>query len=336
MRERRIWRNFDWVLFIAVALLVVFGVVMIYSATRGEGDAEVERAWLNQAYIGLAAVFLFMLPIAALDYRALKNIWPLVFGITLAALALVLVIGTEQFGARRWFRLAFFDFQPGEMAKVTLAIVIAQIISSGHGRRPYLATIAISGAVVAPCVFLIMRQPNLSTALTIVFMWLVMIFVGGLARQHVTLIGTVALVLVILFVGLALFPSDAVETNEQAAAARAAQAASTPAGAVATPAPAGGLIRDYQVKRFETLLFGGQPGESYQSEQALIALGSGGLIGKGYLKGTQTQLRYFPVRHTDFIFSVVGEELGFAGARPQPGAVAGGDSAHLARGVTRA
>jgi len=85
--------------------------------------------------------------------------------------------------------------------------------------------------------------------------------------------------------------------------------------ATPTPAPGeNGLIRSYQLRRIQNLLFGGEQGENYQSDQALIALGSGGMFGKGLLQGTQTQYGYFPVRHTDFIFSVIGEELGFVGA----------------------
>jgi rod shape determining protein RodA len=235
----------------------------------------------------------------------------------------VLFFGQENFGARRWYNIGgFFDLQPGELAKIILAISIAKFISDRQGRRPYLETIFLSGLMAMPCVALIMLQPNLSTALTIVFMWLVMIFVGGLEREHLTLIAGAAFAAVALFVLITQLPSE-IEETKVAPTPIATQplANSSPTTKIApTPTPATasreqGFIRGYQIRRIENLIFGAEtPGENYQSEQALIALGSGGILGKGYLQGKQTQLRFFPARHTDFIFSVIAEELGFIGA----------------------
>ncbi len=321
MFDRRVWRFFDWVLFVIVIALLVIGVVMIYSATRG--DPQIERLWLDQAFTALAAIFVLLI-VAAFDYALLKNFAAPLYVISVAALALVLVIGEARFNARRWFNLGGFDLQPGEVAKVLLTIVLARFIADRQGRRPYLETIVLSGLLVLPCVVLIMLQPNLSTALTIVFLWLAVVFVGGLEREHVVTIGIASVALLGSLIFITRLPSGAVETNEQAAAAAAGQnvAQVSPGGRPGAPAPivapeaeaTSGLIRAYQIRRIESLLLGGEQGENYQSEQALIALGQGGLFGKGFLRGTQTQLRFFPVRHTDFIFSVIGEELGFAGA----------------------
>lgn len=312
MLDRRIWRQFDWLLFVAVVALLTIGVVMIYSATQR--DPVIRGLWLDQAFTAVGAVFVLLI-LTAFDYALLRNLTPLLYALTIGMLVLVLVIGQESFGARRWFRLPGFDLQPGEVAKVLLTIVIARFVADREGRRPYFETIVLSGLLVLPCVGLIMLQPNLSTALTIVFLWVTVIFVGGLAREHITILGGAAVALLLAFLVVTRLPSEPVPTNDQAAAASAGLPTAPPAPG-ATPAPAAsteGIIRGYQLKRIENLLFGGQQGENYQSEQALIALGSGGMFGKGLLRGTQTQYGYFPVRHTDFIFSVIGEELGFAG-----------------------
>lgn len=320
MIERRSWRHFDWILFVAVIALIAMGVVMIYSAALG--DPPISRLYIAQAFTGLFAVVLLIVT-ALVDYKLLKNFGFLSYLVALSSLILVLVLGEERFGARRWFDLGGFELQPGEVSKVLLTITLAQFIADRQGRRPYLETLLLSGLLIAPCVVLIMLQPNLSTALTIVFLWLTMISVGGMQREHLAVIGTglgMAL-LVGLFAVIVQLPADPVETNEQAKAAAAGtpQAAAVPGNrdpaAAVTPEPAQQvqLFRAYQWQRILRLVQPGDPGDNYQSEQALIALGSGGLWGKGLLNGTQTQGRYFPVRHTDFIFSVIGEELGFAG-----------------------
>jgi rod shape determining protein RodA len=293
--------------------LLAIGVVMIFSATQR--DPVIRNLWLDQAFTAVGAVFVLLL-LAAFDYALLRTLTPFLYALTLGMLVLVLVIGQESFGARRWFRLPGFDLQPGEVAKVLLAIVIARFIADREGRRPYFETIVLSGVLVLPCVGLIMLQPNLSTALTIVFLWIAVVFVGGLAREHITILGGAAVALLLAFLVVLRLPSETVPTNDQAAAESAGIATPTAVAPGATPAPAPpaeGLIRSYQLRRIENLLFGGQQGENYQSDQALIALGSGGMFGKGLLRGTQTQYGYFPVRHTDFIFSVIGEELGFVG-----------------------
>lgn len=314
MLDRRTWRQFDWLLLVAVIGLLIIGVVMIYSATQR--DPVIRNLWLDQAFTAVGAVFVLLL-LAAFDYALLRNLTPLLYAITLSMLVLVLVIGQESFGARRWFRLPGFDLQPGEVSKVLLTIVLARFVADREGRRPYFETILLSGLLVLPCVGLIMLQPNLSTAMTIIFLWIAVIFVGGLAREHVTILGGAAVALLLAFLVIARLPSETLPTNDQAAAESASLSTpaspGTPAGAPTPAPPAEGLIRSYQLRRIENLLFGGQQGENYQSDQALIALGSGGMLGKGLLKGTQTQYGYFPVRHTDFIFSVIGEELGFVG-----------------------
>ena len=275
MPDRRLWRHFDYTLLFAIIVLLLGGVAMVYSASRG--DPEIEGTPIAQAITAMAGVIV-LLVIAVIDYTLLKNISWVFYSLTLMSLAAVLVVGAVRFGARRWFELGSFDIQPGELAKLALGIVFAKFIADRQGRRPYLETVILSALLLAPCIGLIMLQPNLSTALTIVFMWLAIVFVGGLERQHAVIMTVAALAMIILVTQL-------------------------------------GLIEDYQVRRFQQLLgINVAPGETYQSDQALVALGSGGWLGAGFAQGQQSQLRFLPVRHTDFIFSVIGEELGFIGS----------------------
>lgn len=275
MPDRRLWRHFDFVMIGLIVALLIGGIAMVRSATRG--DPVIEGLPFAQAVTALAGLGVMLLVVVT-DYSLLKNVAIPLYALTLASLAAVLVFGTDRFGARRWFQIGSFDLQPGEIAKILLTVVLAYIISSRQGRRPYFETIGLTLLAVAPCVFLIMRQPNLSTALTIVFIWLAIVFVGGIERQHavVMVVAGIAMILIIQQLG---------------------------------------LIQTYQVERIEKLLgINVAAGDTYQIDQARLALSSGGLTGLGYQSGTFSQLRLVPARHTDFIYSVIGEELGFAGA----------------------
>lgn len=308
MPDRRYWRHFDYLLVILLALALTGGVAMVFSAARG--DPQIASTPVNQAITGIVG-FVALLLVAVLDYQLLGNLSRFLYGITIGALALVLVVGTENFGARRWFNLGGFDLQPGEIAKLAMVVIIAHFISSRQGKHSYISTIILSGLMLAPVIVLILLEPNMSTALTILFVWMIMVFVGGLGSQEMPYVLSAGIILVVMVVGLSVLGSG----DESAAPAAAPAAVATNPASPPTPAPGGiSLVQDYQIKRVQQLLFGAKtPGETYQSDQALIALGSGGLFGQGFLQGQQSQLRFLPVRHTDFIFSVIGEELGLVG-----------------------
>ena len=275
MPDKRLWRHFDFVLLIGLLLLLIAGIAMIYSASRG--DPEIERTPTDQAITALIGIVLILV-ISLVDYTLLKNISIGIYALVLISLVAVLAIGVERNGAKRWFELGTFDVQPAELAKLMLGIVIAKFVADRQGKRPYLETVGLSFLLILPCLYLIQRQPNLSSTIIILFMWLAIIFVGGIERQHVIIMGVTAVAMVFLVIEL-------------------------------------GLIQSYQVDRLNQLFnINVQAGDKYQSDQALIALGSGGWLGQGFAQGQQSQLRYLPVRHTDFIFSVIGEELGLVGA----------------------
>lgn len=275
--KRYMWRDYDWLLLGLVVLLLAGGVAMIYSATRG--DPVIERLPLDQAIIGVLGLFILFL-FSGLDYRLLKMLgWP-TYAFTVLILALVLVFGVVRNDARRWFNFGLFEVQPGEVAKVLLAIFFAKFIADRDGRHSYISTVLISFALLLPCIVLILQQPNYSTAITIVIIWAAIVFVGGVDRQHL-IFAVAATILLVVFV-----------------------------------TQFSNVLPPYVQRRITLFLDPSSVSEAgrYQQTQALIALGSGGVFGQGFLQGQQSQLRYFPVRHTDFIFSVIGEELGFIGA----------------------
>jgi rod shape determining protein RodA len=275
MPDRRLWRHFDFLLLIGLILLLIAGTAMVYSASRG--DPVIERTPTDQAITALIGMVL-LLVISVIDYTLFKNIAVAIYAFVIFTLVAVLIVGAERFGARRWFEFGGFDVQPAEVAKLLLGIVLAKFVADRQGKRPYLETVALSFLLILPCIVLILRQPNLSSALIILFMWMAIIFVGGIERQHAVIITVTAVAMAVMVIQL-------------------------------------GLIQPYQIDRMQKLLnINVAAGDTFQSDQALIALGSGGWFGQGFAQGQQSQLRFLPVRHTDFIFSVIGEELGLVGS----------------------
>ncbi len=280
MSSARLWRYFDWWLLVLMVALIALGVAMIFSTART--DPEIANAWLDQIVVALIGLLALIL-VSLVDYTLLRYFATPAYLVTLALLGLVLVFGVERLGARRWFNLGGFDFQPGELAKLTLGVMLAKVVADREGRASYVTTLLLSLALTLPAVALILRQPNLSTAVTLLFIWLNVAFVGGLDANRALLFGVVGL----LAIGAGLFATLVLNVP---------------------------LLQEYQLRRIEILLgLQENPGDRYQIEQALIALASGGLWGEGYGQGIQTQLRFLPARHTDFIFSSIGEELGFVG-----------------------
>lgn len=271
MISSRIWRKFDFVMTGLALLLVLYGVAMISSATRGTEDLQdLWRTQLFRAAIGFGLMAL----VAAIDYRYYRSLYkPFYFGVLLI-LAVLFIIGELTQGTLRWLGPGG-SLQPSEPAKLVVIITLAKILSDHDGRLSYFRYVLWSLLVVAPPIVLIFLQPNLSTSIIIIFIWLVMTLVAGMQLFHLGLLAGV--------------------------------------GALLTP----GfwlVLEDYMRERL--LLFlnpTSNPDDYYNVQQALISIGSGGWLGKGFGNGTQSQLRFLRVRHTDFIFSVIGEELGMLG-----------------------
>ena len=281
MFERRLLKNLDWPLVAAVMALALFGLAMIYSATFSNRDltgGDALRLVKRQALwlgVGLVAAAVF----AYVDYQRWGRLHRLIYAAVVIGLLGVLAWGHAAGGAARWVGVGSMRFQPSEFAKIGVVITLAAMLARrGQGA----SQLGMAGAALVhvgiPAV-LIALQPDLGTALVLAVLWFVMLFLAGARKRH---LAVAALAVAVLFAGAWRFD----------------------------------VLRPYQKARLAVFLNPGVDplGSGYHVIQSKIAVGSGQLRGKGYLDGTQSQLHFIPAQHTDFIFTVVGEELGFVGA----------------------
>jgi rod shape determining protein RodA len=271
MFERRLHYHIDWAMLGAIAALCSISLMQIYSATGGRSALYITQIY--SIILGLVAMVVCL----AIDYRSLADKSHFIYLGVVALLVYVLLFGAVRGGARRWIDLGAFSLQPSEFAKATVALVLAKFF--GESRRGALTRVdlVIAAAITAVPVFVIMRQPDLGTAVTLLPALFAIAYVAGMPMR---IFGVLALV-----------------------------------GVLAAPIAWKFVLQDYQKGRIETFLDPSQDarGAGYQQIQARITTGSGGVWGKGFMKGTQGQLRFLPVAHNDFIFSVLAEEHGFAG-----------------------
>lgn len=266
--------DFDYVLFAVTIILLLFGVMMIASATR-DVDSLADRVNSQIVYsvVGVAIVLI----LAALDYRILTGMYVWIYILLLVILGITGLLGSEgEAGAQSWVNLGVAGFQPSELAKMLLIIVLAQQLARNVKHIEILRTILISLGFVAVPVYFIFIQPDLGISVLVMVTWFAMAWVAGMRWQHILLFAVVSLV------SLPILWSQ---------------------------------MEPYQRSRIATFINpDSDPDAAFNIRQALTAIGSGGLLGKGYMQGTQSQLRFLRVRHTDFIFAVIAEEFGFIGA----------------------
>ncbi len=275
MQSTRIWRHFDVWLLAAVTLLTIAGVAMIQSAIGGnENLAETVPRQAIYAVLGLVVLFLT----AAIDYRIWSALSRMLYGFVLVSLGFILSAGFVGFGAARWFNVGIATIQPSELAKILMILVIANYLARNQHEIDQPRTLIRSLALVGVPALMVFLQPDLSTAIVLGVIWLAMVWIAGAKFKHL---------LAILGAG------------------------------ILAPIISWPFLQPYQQGRIVTFLFpnpGAQFGDTYNVNQALISIGSGGFFGQGYGSGTQVQLRFLKVRHTDFIFSALSEEFGFIGA----------------------
>ena len=276
------WRHVDLSLVVAVVLLAVYGLLMIYSATRVRLDEQgidptyyVQRQAIFVA-IGLVA----MTAVTLFDYRLYRDFAVLIYGATVGVLLVVLSpLGAEHKGQQASFDIGPFQLQPSEFAKIALIVCLAAYISTLReaeldGKR--LLTILSVAAVPMGLIYL---QPDLGTTLVFGAILLGMLLIGGAKARH----------LVLLLLGVAVAMVLVVQL---------------------------GVLKQYQLDRLTSFLDPENDTQrsAYNLDQSKTAIGSGGMLGKGLFEGSQTNLSYVPEQHTDFIFTAVGEQLGFAGS----------------------
>jgi rod shape determining protein RodA len=307
----------DWPLALAALGLIFIGLLTVYSATSIPGAHQ--GLWVRQlAWCALALGAAWL--VSAIHYRLYDSLsWPL-YAVALLLLVAVLVVGSSKLGAKRWIELGPLQFQPSEIAKIATTFVLARFFD--HARldlskvRWWLPPLFIA---MVPFV-LVAKEPDLGTALSFPAMLVAMYFWSGMPPGRLLLglspVFNVALFFVTgtvwwfvgLFVLLLAFARPKLSLLLVMLALN---------GLVALELPRmWNHLHDYQKRRIETFIDPNNDpyGAGYQIIQSKIAIGSGGVTGKGYLKGSQKALAFLPMRHTDFIYSVVGEELGFLGA----------------------
>ena len=276
--DRRLAMNFDWGTLALSLAIVSLSIVLLYSATseRLEGPSGMHLKQLVWAVIGLVSMF----AVLCIDYQTLCRHAYVLYGALLVSLVIVLLFGRVVNGSQRWLVLGPWHVQTSELAKPVLILVLARYFTehtpAGTASLTFRALLLPVLLVGLPFV-LIVKQPNLSTAMVLVVLLGVMALMIGLRR-------TTLITLLLLGVGV-------------------------------VPLAWTLVLKDYQRERLLTLL-NPQPdllGAGYHSWQSKIAIGSGGLWGKGLLAGTQSRLSFLPERHTDFIFAVLAEEVGFVG-----------------------
>jgi rod shape determining protein RodA len=276
---RTIRDEFDWPLFIAVSTIALFGVLNLYSATDAgtSSDAYIQQLYWLLLGFGVAGVT------AAIDYRHFERYGWVIYAACVLALLLVFVLGRSVRGSTRWIVIGEFSLQPSELMKIGLIIALAKYLhhDTKIGGRT-LADLIIPGLILALPMILVLIQPDLGTAMILAFIFASIMMLTELKlRSLVTLIAT--------FV-------------------------------VAAPVTWFYLLKDYQKERitaFWDRLGGTQTDlldSGWHAHQSLVAIGSGGLTGKGFTQGTQTRFRFLPDQHTDFPFPVWAEEHGFVGA----------------------
>lgn len=285
MERREIWKYFDYWLFGTVILLCTFGVAMIRSAIAGN---EILAPLVSRQMIFIAVSLIVILLTAAIDYHYWYSLARLMYGFAVLSLIVIFVYGEARFGSARWVDTGLILIQPSELAKIIMILVLAAYFASQREAPRNLLWIGKSLAITFGVTLWILLQPNLSTSIVMFVMWFAMMWVSGLPPKFLMIFGLLALLAAVLFFGLLLF-----------------------VGIDNIP-----LIEGYQVQRVVNFLFpdpNARHGETYNVDQALITIGSGGWFGMGYGQGTQVQLRYLKVRHTDFIFAAMAEEFGFVG-----------------------
>ncbi len=287
--------NLNIPMFACMIGLCVTGVMFVYSACSVREDPALQMLYMRHAEISLIGLALYMV-IACCNYRVLMR-WAWIFYLgCLALLVLVPFFGDEQMGAKRWI----FGIQPAEFAKLAMIMVLAWLYGGGckfSGPLLY----AVTGILVGVPSLLILVQPDLGTAMVMVPVTFAMLFAGNIAPRLVW--GT--FLIGVLSAGVVLGIVYATEQSDMAPERREALISAT-------------HLKPHQIKRLQVFIFPDKDlhGSGYNRRQSEIAVGSGGLRGKGYLKGEQYMLGYLPpsVSANDFIFSVLAEESGFIGS----------------------
>lgn len=274
--DRRLFFNFDWTLLVLILVISVIGILNIYSAGNSLHNFRQETLYIKQVqWIALGLILIGI--IICIDYRFICRFAYVIYAISILLLIVVALYGYATHGSQRWIVVGGFFFQPSELVKLTIIIALAKYFDDHMTERSYgLKELLMPFIIVIIPFLFILKQPDLGTALMLIFIATSVCFFIGIKWRSL---------LLAVSGGFILAPFSWF------------------------------FLKDYQKERIMTFFNPENDplGAGYHIIQSIIAVGSGGIFGKGYLKGTQTQLKFLPVQQTDFVFSVFAEEWGFLG-----------------------
>ena len=273
------WLHVDIALVLSSVALAVIGAFMVFSATRGNDPALYDRSYFNRQLLFLGAGVVAMASAAYFPYRRIRDWVPAVFWSGMFLLLLVLTpLGGERNGTKAWFEFGSFQLQPSEICKIAYIFMLANYLERFNGRLDIrqLGNALLLGLIP---IGLILLETDVGTALVFIAITMGMLLVAGAQTKHILVLTVVGIIL-----------SALVWSS--------------------------GVLQEYQQDRLTSFIdpASSQTEAAYQQTQAQIAIGSGGLTGQGFGQGQQTRGEFVPEQHTDFIFSVIGEEFGFVGS----------------------
>jgi rod shape determining protein RodA len=285
MLNQKWFASLPWAMIALVAGIACIGLAAVYSATyTSRGPSPLYYKQLIWVSIGMIVMFLAIVP----DYHTVGRFAYILYACSLLLLLLVMAIGRTGMGAQRWLAVGPFVFQPSELAKLSITLALARYFAEDPKRGGYdLKDLAVPGAMVLVPLLLVLKQPDLGTALMLLLTSSLIVMIAGIRLRSVLVVVATGAVLA----SLVFFVSPV--RNK-----------------------IWGSLKPYQQNRIKAFIDPGSDplGSGYHANQSKIAVGSGQIIGKGYRKGTQSQMAFLPERHTDFIFAVIAEETGLVGA----------------------
>lgn len=274
---RNIWQNFDFWLFGAALILSIMGIALIRSSIAGNIEL-VDHPQRQTTFLVISLVVLFV--VAAIDYKYWITLIPPMYFVTLGFLLFVFT-AEARFGAVRWLEVGEILVQPAELAKIVIILTLANFFANNDRISLKPAMILRSALLVGGLVVWIFLQPNLSMTIVMIVLWSSFLWISGIKIRYILIVVAILMFVIVI-------------------------------GALTGFA----FLADYQRARITNFFFpdpDARYGETYNVDQALITIGTGGWFGQGYDQSSQVQLRFLKVRHTDFIFSVLAAEFGFLG-----------------------
>lgn len=276
-RSLRLFKHIDYSLLFAVLCLCFLGLLIIYSTTNVQITDAGTSSYVKKQLIYIITGLFLCFVIAVTDYHVIEKIATPVYLLAIVSLIYVILFGREIGGARRWIVFAGFDFQPTEFSKIALIFFLSNFLSKQKDKLPYSIYFILPFVFTGILVLLIVRQPDLGSSIVFLAILLCMVFVAGIKWKHI---------IIMFLISMAFFPI------------------------------LWSFLKDYQKNRIILFINPNLDplGAGYNVIQSKVAIGSGGLFGQGLFSGIQSQLKFLPAQHTDFVFSVIGEEMGFFGA----------------------